>query len=96
MSRYLRNCLLAFACYGGLAAAAEPGRGELLYTTHCGACHGEQVHWRDKKLARNWKSLVGEVNRWQTNAKLRWNGDDVEAVALYLNAVFYRYRQPEK
>ena len=24
-------------------------RGELLYTTHCIACHSTQVHWRDKR-----------------------------------------------
>ena len=32
-------------------AAPVPGRGELLYDTHCRGCHTEQVHWRDKKLA---------------------------------------------
>lgn len=25
-------------------------RGELLYATHCIACHSDKVHWRDKKL----------------------------------------------
>ena len=44
-----------------VAVAAEPARdasrGELLYSKHCIACHTAQVHWRDKKLATDWKSL---------------------------------------
>jgi len=95
MIRQWRMSLLVFAFYGGLAAA-QSGRGELLYSTYCDACHTEQVHWRAKKLASNWMRLVAEVRRWQANAKLGWSGDDVDAVALYLNALHYHYPVPEK
>jgi len=93
MIRQWRIGLLAFALYGGLAAG-QSGRGELLYSTYCDACHAEQVHWRQKKLATNWTSLVAEVRRWQTNAKLQWSRDDVEAVARYVNALHYHYADP--
>lgn len=95
MLRQWRICLLVFALYGGVAAA-QPGRGELLYSTYCIACHTEQVHWREKKLATNWTSLVAEVNRWQTNAMLEWSRSDVKAVARYLNALYYRYPLPDR
>ena len=40
-------------------------RGELLYTTHCIACHSTQVHWRNRKVVKNWPGLQAEVGRWQ-------------------------------
>ena len=27
---------------------SSPTRGELLYTTHCVACHSTQMHWREQ------------------------------------------------
>ncbi len=79
-------------------ADAQPvqyqSRGELLYTTHCIACHNEQVHWRDKKLARDWRGLRAEVRRWQKVSGLRWSEDDIDAVTRYLNPIYYHYPAP--
>lgn len=93
--------VLLFLVSGNLAVAqAQPvrdaTRGELLYATHCIACHSAEVHWRDKKLATNWTSLQAEVRRWQQVSALGWSDDDVAEVALYLNALFYHYptREP--
>ena len=66
-------------------------RGELLYSTHCIACHTQQVHWRERKLATDWTSLRAQVWRWQADAALGWNDDDVAEVARYLNDEFYRF-----
>ena len=60
---FLRSILvMLFVLFGSLADAdtqpmRDPARGELLYSTHCIACHNEQVHWRDKKLVKDWISL---------------------------------------
>ncbi len=86
----------ALALCGGLAIAADAGRGELLYSTYCSACHNEQVHWRERKLANDWPGLVAEVRRWEANAGLDWSQDDVEDVARHLNALHYRYPAPDK
>ncbi len=96
--RSILAVLLAFC--GNFAAADEwpvrdAGRGELLYSTHCVACHDTQVHWREKKLVTDWKSLQAEVSRWQGNAGLGWSDDDVAVVARYLNALNYRYPAPD-
>lgn len=69
-------------------------RGELLYTTHCIACHGAQIHWRDKRLATDWGSLMVQVRRWQANAALGWTEDDVLEVARHLNDTLYRFPRP--
>jgi mono/diheme cytochrome c family protein len=88
--------VLLFALFGNFAAvAAEPARdasrGELLYSKHCIACHTAQVHWREKKLATDWKSLQFEVNRWQNASALGWSKQDIAEVARYLNGLHYHY-----
>jgi hypothetical protein len=83
-----------------MAAAAQaqatgpwPARGELLYQTHCRACHDEQMHWRNKKLAYDWPTLKAQVTRWQATAKLQWSEADIVEVSRYLNETIYRYPQ---
>ncbi len=72
----------------------QVSRGELLYSTHCIACHTQQIHWREKKLAADWASLDGQVRRWARNAGLAWSDDDVVEVARYLNTLHYRFPAP--
>ncbi len=78
------------------APAASAGRGELLYSTHCGACHSTQMHWRDNKRATDWDSLKAQVRRWQGVARLDWTEADVEQVARYLNDTIYGYPEPAR
>ena len=73
------------------APAQSPSRGELLYTTNCITCHTDQVHWRDRKLVRDWSSLAEQVRRWQEIASLGWQDDDILAVAIYLNGRYYGF-----
>lgn len=95
-----RSLLVVLLVLSGNCAAADaqplrdPTRGELLYTTHCIACHDLQVHWRDKRLVKNWRSLRTEVYRWQKTASLRWNDADIAAVTQYLNTRYYHYPEP--
>jgi len=90
--------------FSGLALAATcaaasaqnqpaPSRGQLLYSTHCIACHSSQVHWRDRRLATDWDTLKAQVRRWQSNMGLRWSDDDIVEVTRYLNDAIYRYPQ---
>jgi len=94
----MRSILLVLLILFGSSAQAdtqsslhEPGRGELLYTTHCIACHNSQVHWRDRRLVTDWASLRAEVRRWQKISGLVWNDEDNAAVARYLNEHYYLY-----
>jgi mono/diheme cytochrome c family protein len=74
-------------------AAQAQSRGELLYSTHCIACHTTQMHWRDKKLVTDWSSLKAQVRRWQGAANLQWSDDDIVAVTRHLNERIYRFEQ---
>jgi mono/diheme cytochrome c family protein len=71
-------------------AAAPPSRGELLYTTHCIACHTTRVHWRDRRMVTDYRSLVAQVARWQANTGLGWSSEEILDVARYLNMSVYR------
>ena len=73
--------------------AAAPSRGQLLYATHCIACHSSQLHWREQRQARDWDSLKAQVRRWQGNAGLGWSEADVTEVARHLNDTIYRFPQ---
>lgn len=93
-------CTVLLALGASLANAETPplpaaSRGELLYSTHCIACHNEQVHWRDRKVVADGRSLRSEIRRWQEIMALRWSDEEVDEVARYLKAVFYRDLPPD-
>jgi hypothetical protein len=90
-----RAAAFALTLVGALATlpARAESRGELLYTTHCIACHSERMHWRDQRLATDWASLKALVRRWQGVAQLGWNDDDIVEVARHLNERIYRFPQ---
>jgi mono/diheme cytochrome c family protein len=89
---------LLVALSGGAVAqsapAADTTRGQLLYETHCIACHNSQMHWRDQRLARDWGGLAQQVRHWQGRANLNWSDDDVLEVVRHLNDRIYRYAAP--
>ena len=75
-------------------AIPATSRGELLYTTHCIACHTTQVHWRDRRLVTDFSSLVAQVGRWQKNTGLDWSSEEILDVVRYLNGAIYRLPDP--
>lgn len=81
-------CAGMFALVG--SASAE-SRGELLYTTHCIACHSTQIHWRDKRVATDWNRLKEQVRLWQDRNNLAWSEDDIIEVTRYLDQRIYRF-----
>lgn len=88
-------CLLC-GMHGAAYAQQKPGvsRGELLYATHCHACHTAEIHWRKQKLATDWNKLVAQVRRWQDNSGLGWSEEEITDVARYLNAAHYGFPKP--
>ncbi|HTS23218.1 MAG TPA: hypothetical protein VMN79_15565 [Casimicrobiaceae bacterium] len=102
MSLRIVSFVLAMIAFGsGLACAQNaPGGGaspgEQLYSTHCLSCHSSQVHWRDKRIAKDWPGLVAQVRRWESNVGLGWPDEDILDVARYLNARYYHFAEPAK
>jgi mono/diheme cytochrome c family protein len=86
-------CLLLGVCTLTYAQVElSETRGQLLYSTHCSACHTSQVHWREQKLVRDWRSLVAQVRRWQSISGLNWSEDEIVDVAHHLNTVYYGFK----
>lgn len=73
---------------------ADEHRGRLLYETACVACHTTQAHWRDKRVVRSWSDLLGQVTRWQQNARQNWGAAEIVDVAAHLNDRFYKLPCP--
>jgi len=88
--------LTALPLHAQAPKTSAPSRGELLYTTHCIACHTTQVHWRDRRLVTDFASLVAQVGRWQRNTGLDWSGEEILDVVRYLNATIYRLPDPSR
>jgi mono/diheme cytochrome c family protein len=99
MPRNLLSLVVLLACLCAFCEAQAQGknpttRGELLYTTHCIGCHNTQLHWRDRKLATDWRRLKQEVDRWQKTIGQGWRDEDVTEVARYLNSRYYHFAVP--
>lgn len=95
------DCLAMICAVAALAAALplrgqppapNPERGRQLYELHCGGCHYERVHERDR-----WRSKIktaadlrAEVTRWSKQTRHPFTTDDVGDIAAYLDASHYR------
>ncbi|MDD5412081.1 MAG: cytochrome c [Methylobacter sp.] len=96
MIRYWFSGLIVFVLSIN-PAVAENGtgtdmtRGAMLYDNHCIQCHTQEVHWREKRMATDWESLIAQVDRWQRTFGLEWSKNDIKEVSRYLNSVYYHY-----
>ena len=96
MSRYWFKCVFLFIFSASPAFAVngtrtDSYRGAMLYENHCIECHTRQIHWREKKMVIDWKSLITQVDRWQDISGLEWSKTDIEEVSRYLNGKYYHY-----
>jgi cytochrome c5 len=81
-----------FSCFlAASAQAADPGRGKALYEVRCNECHGESVHGRPKRSAKNYDEIRDWVTRWNRELGGFWQKDEIEDVTAYLNERFYSY-----
>lgn len=76
------------------AESAEIARGQALYTASCASCHAESVHGRRNRAATDFDSVRRWVARWSDNLGLRWDADEIDDVAAYLNQRYYKYPCP--
>jgi mono/diheme cytochrome c family protein len=91
--RVFRNLTLAGSLallLAGPAGATDPERGKLLHGTFCLGCHGDSVAKRENRVARSYAELRRQVARWQGNTGLKWEAQDVDDVAAYLNETYYK------
>ena len=83
--------MFAATLVAGQSSRVGDERGELLYSTYCIGCHTTQMHWREKKLATDWRSLRYQVRRWLENVAPGLAEEDSTAIARYLNNLYYHF-----
>ena len=73
----------------------NPERGRQLYELHCGGCHYERVHERDR-----WRSKVNtmadlraEIARWAKQTTHAFTEEDIGDVAEYLDQLHYQLKK---
>jgi len=71
----------------------EKPRGQLLYETHCGACHESSVHSRNPRKATSKDEIKKWVTRWSTELKLNWSSSDINDVAGFVNNRYYHFEK---
>ncbi len=88
----MKRLLVLLALVSLPAAAQDAGRGKLLYDTHCGSCHYERVHQRDrdKSLVKSLSDLRDQVARRAALTGRPFTLSDLEDIAEYLNRSHYR------
>lgn len=73
------------------ARAADIARGRALYELRCDACHTESVHGRAHRVAKNLAEVRHWVSRWNESLSIGWSDAEIDDVAAYLNATYYRF-----
>jgi mono/diheme cytochrome c family protein len=87
--RALSLLLVALAAWPVAALAQDTNRGRLLYDTHCGACHYERMHERQRMKIRDLSDLRLAVARWSTQTKRTFAPDEIDDVVAYLDKMHY-------
>jgi len=74
------------------SADIEKPHGQLLYETHCDACHDTSVHSRNPRKAKSLDDIKYWVTRWSKELKLDWSDVEIEEVAKHVNAKYYHFK----
>ncbi len=70
--------------------AQEPTRGQILHDTYCVFCHDSGVYTREDRLARDYREIRAQVQRWQQNIGMKWDDADIDRVTNYITSKYYR------
>ena len=70
-------------------------RGRQLYEMHCGGCHYERLHQRDRARSsvRTLADLYVQVSRWASQTNRQFTLDELDDVVEYLDRTHYRIQK---
>ncbi|MDO9371185.1 MAG: cytochrome c [Gammaproteobacteria bacterium] len=74
-------------------AAGDAKRGQELYQANCTRCHDTSVHTRPNRIIHSLDGLKKRIQFCESNGRLNWSPEQIEDVAAYLNAKFYKYKE---
>lgn len=94
--------LLALLCLAtpAIGSAADAKKGEQLHNSQCIACHasrfgnnGADIYTRPDRRVTSLPGLKKQVLRCRDNLRVTWFDEDVEDVAAFLNARYYKFKE---
>ena len=74
------------------AAAADIANGKALHDTVCKTCHQSDYYTRKDSIIHSLADLNKQVKNCQAGAGENWSAAQIEDVAAYLNATYYKIK----
>lgn len=74
-------------------ADGDIGRGAKLHEQNCFGCHDTRVYTRPNRIIHSYGDLENRVRFCETQNGLAWDDQQIEDVAAYLNAKFYKFKE---
>lgn len=96
-SRFITITMVLSLSIMGLSAAnasdnaASIENGKKLYAANCTACHDTKIHTRPNRIIHTYGDLVNRVKFCDAQAKAGFSESQINDVAEYLNANFYKF-----
>lgn len=91
-------CTALISLHAGAADVLTPptgeGRGATLYSQHCGSCHDSLMHLQGDRRTRSYPGVIAKVRFYSELQRLEWTESEIDAVAAYLNGMYYHYPMP--
>lgn len=74
------------------ATAADIAKGKTLHDTVCKTCHQSDYYTREDSIIHSLADLNKQVKNCQAGAGENWSAAQIEDVAAYLNATYYKLK----
>lgn len=91
-----RSHLIPFLIAAALLAPAADAAGKIdakaLHDSICLTCHKPDYYTRKNSIIHSAVELKTQVGRCQTGAGENWSAAQIEVVAAYLNATYYKFK----
>ncbi len=94
----LLQLVLAVAFGVPNAGAADTNTGRQLHNANCISCHAalmqgdaSRIYTRSERTVASYPELVEQVRRCQSNLSAGWTDAQINDVAAFLNASYYKF-----
>ncbi len=89
----VRVLISAGLTWAGTSLSAEIDNGAALHEKHCTQCHASVLYTRTDRRVKSLSALHEQVRMCSRTQELSWSAAEMNAVAAYLNAEYYRFSE---
>ena len=89
----MKKSLLVFTLLvSGSPVLSDETAGKAQHDKYCQKCHDDSVYTRPDRFIKDRTALQKQVARCGLNSGAQWFDEDIEAVTLYLNQTYYKFK----